>query len=156
MTDDVFLYPGGFHFACAGTRISTLLGSCVAVCLWHPRRRIGGMCHFMLPSRHRGPGTPGDGRYADGAFELFLRELARTGTRPAQYRTKIFGGGAQLTEGEVAGANVAAGLALLDRHGFAAPTGDVGGGGARFLRFDLATGDVWVRRNERFELDVAS
>jgi chemotaxis protein CheD len=156
VTDDVFVYPGGFHFGPAGTRISTLLGSCVAVCLWHPGLRIGGMCHFMLPGRGRTASAPGDGRFAEGAFELFLAELARTGTRPSQYNGKIFGGGVQMLEGRVAGANVAAGLALLDRHGFPLLTRDVGGTGARFLHFDLATGDVWVRRTERWPTDVAS
>ncbi|MFI5910606.1 hypothetical protein [Dactylosporangium sp. NPDC051541] len=151
MTDEVFLHPGEFCFAEAGTRISTLLGSCVSVCLWHPGRRIGGMCHYLLPGSHRG-----DGRYAGGAFDLFLRELDRTGTEPWQYHTKLFGGGAQLLEGRVAAANVAAGLALLERHSFTLLTRDVGGTGARFLRFDLDTGDVWVRRNSGRGLGVAS
>ncbi|WP_238012709.1 chemotaxis protein CheD [Dactylosporangium sp. AC04546] len=136
---DVFLHPGGFHFAGAGTRIATLLGSCVTVTLWHPGLRIGGMCHYLLP----GPGP--DGRYAGGAFELFLSELARTGTRPAQYQAKLFGGGAQLAGDGVGRANVAAGLRLLDRHGFALVAHDVAGTGARRLWFDLATGEVWVR-----------
>ncbi|WP_433046899.1 chemotaxis protein CheD [Dactylosporangium sp. CS-033363] len=169
MTDDVFLYPGGFHFGAAGTRISTLLGSCVAVCLWHPALRIGGMCHFMLPGRGDGrlasPGrgdgrfaSPGrgDGRFADGAFALFRAELARTGTEPGQYRAKVFGGAAQTSGGKVAAANVRAALTLLDRYGFAVLVRDTGGTGARFLRFDLDTGDVWLRRNARGDLDVAS
>ncbi|WP_433206241.1 chemotaxis protein CheD [Dactylosporangium sp. CS-047395] len=142
MTDDVFLQPGGFHFGVAGTRISTLLGSCVAVCLWHPARHIGGMCHFMLPGRGNG-----DGRFAEGAFELFRAELARTGTEPAQYQAKVFGGAAQLSGGRLAAANVAAALTLLDRDGFAVLTRDTGGTGARMLHFELDTGDVWLRRN---------
>lgn len=46
----VTLQPGEFHFGGANTRIQTLLGSCVAITLWHPIRRIGGMCHYMLPA----------------------------------------------------------------------------------------------------------
>ena len=48
---DVFLQPGDFYFGEAGTRIRTLLGSCVAITLWHPILHIGGMCHIMLPER---------------------------------------------------------------------------------------------------------
>ncbi|GGM30856.1 chemotaxis protein CheD [Dactylosporangium sucinum] len=152
---DVFLYPGGFHFAGAGTRIATLLGSCVAVTLWHPGRRVGGMCHYMLPGR----GGGFDGRYAGDAFALFMGELARTGTEPAQYHAKLFGGGAQLFTDRAAAvgpANVEAGLRLLDGHGFAVVARHLGGTGVRRLRFDLATGDVWLQHTERADMDAVS
>ncbi|GAA2596600.1 chemoreceptor glutamine deamidase CheD [Dactylosporangium fulvum] len=153
----VFLKPGEFHFAGPGTRIATLLGSCVAVSLWHPRLRIGGMCHYMLPHHGRPAQVRAlDGRYATDAFELFRRELERTGTRPAEYEAKLFGGGAQVLRDGVARANVAAGLSLLDRHGFTVVARHLGGTGARRLRFDLATGDVWMYHNDRSPLDEAS
>ena len=151
---DVFLYPGDLRFAGAGTVLQTLLGSCVAVSLWHPGRRIGGLCHYMLPGGS-GAATP-DGRFAEDAFALFGRELVRTGTRPQQYHTKIFGGGAQLLKDGVAAANVRAGLALLDGHGYTLTARDVGGTGPRVLRFDLASGDVWLRHTGRADLDLAS
>lgn len=47
---EVVLKPGDFYFGGGATRISTLLGSCVSMTLWHPRRKIGGMCHYMLPA----------------------------------------------------------------------------------------------------------
>ncbi len=47
--ETVVLRPGDFHFGGGHTRISTLLGSCVSITLWHPRRLIGGMCHYMMP-----------------------------------------------------------------------------------------------------------
>ena len=55
--NEIFLQPGEFYFGDAATRIRTLLGSCVAITLWHPARMIGGMCHYMLPNRqkHHGP-----------------------------------------------------------------------------------------------------
>ena len=67
---EVFLQPGGFYFGGGRTRISTLLGSCISITLWHPARRIGGMCHFMLPTRGQPAGAPLDGRYADEALAL--------------------------------------------------------------------------------------
>ena len=42
---EIFLQPGELWFGDEQTRIRTILGSCVAVTLWHPGRRIGGMCH---------------------------------------------------------------------------------------------------------------
>ena len=50
---EIFLQPGEFYFGEGKTRIRTLLGSCVAITLWHPRLHIGGMSHYMLPSRPR-------------------------------------------------------------------------------------------------------
>src|SRR5439155_18563598 len=42
---EIFLQPGEWYFGDADTRIRTLLGSCVAITMWHPRRCLGGMCH---------------------------------------------------------------------------------------------------------------
>ena len=50
---EIFIRPGEFYFGDGNTRIRTILGSCVAVTLWHPERHIGGMCHYMLPRRPR-------------------------------------------------------------------------------------------------------
>ncbi len=67
----VFLHPGEFHFADGETHIHTLLGSCVAITLWHPYLRIGGMCHFVLPERpDKYNGKNLDGRYAEDAIQL--------------------------------------------------------------------------------------
>lgn len=55
---EVFLGPGDLYFGDQFTRIRTLLGSCVAITLWHPRALIGGMCHYMMPTRSH-PGVQG-------------------------------------------------------------------------------------------------
>ncbi|MFI5841311.1 chemotaxis protein CheD [Catenuloplanes sp. NPDC051500] len=147
---EVVLNPGEFYFGGADTRIHTLLGSCVSITLWHPRRQVGGMCHYMLPTR-RLPGTLHrlDGRYADHAVRMFLHEIERQGTRPSEYVARMFGGGNQFPPAQrrgrapdIARDNIAAGLALLDRHGFHLAETHLGGRGARRLTFDIATGDV--------------
>ena len=55
------LMPGQLHFGGHAATLRTLLGSCLAVTLWHPERRLGGMCHFLLPSRQRKEDEPLDG-----------------------------------------------------------------------------------------------
>ena len=90
---EIFLQPGDYYFGDRNTRIRTLLGSCVSITMWHPQRLIGGMCHFMLPTRDSGKKDTLDGRYADEAMEMFLRDIAAAGTRPAEYEVKLFGGG---------------------------------------------------------------
>ncbi|GGL07456.1 chemotaxis protein CheD [Mangrovihabitans endophyticus] len=152
---ETVLAPGGFHFGGAGERIRTLLGSCVAVTVWHPGRRIGGMCHYIVP------GEPGrddhDPRYAHGAMALFLARMREAGTAPTEYRAKVFGGGVQF-EGvplaiNVAALNVEAGLRLLERSGIPVSARQVGGRGPREVIFDVGAGDVWVRHENVGEAD---
>jgi chemotaxis protein CheD len=162
---DIFLLPGQVRFASRDTRIRTLLGSCVAVTLWHPRVLIGGMCHFMLPTRGATSPvarteTPGaiaaarpeelDGRYADEALGILLYQVQAAGTQAGEYEAKIFGGGNQFTGHvsagiDVATRNVEAGLRLLDLHGFAPSAMHLGGSGHRQVILDLWSGDVWLR-----------
>ena len=47
--DTVRILPGQYYAGAGHGSISTVLGSCVATCLWDPVLRIGGMNHFMLP-----------------------------------------------------------------------------------------------------------
>lgn len=150
---EVFLAPGEFYFGDEKTRIRTLLGSCVAITMWHPHQRIGGMCHYMLPQRPRSPGgEPPDGRYADEAMELFLRELRRSRTAPADYHVKLFGGGKMFAHPgtsrhvDISQRNMDAGRALVTHHGFRLHAHDMGGEGHRNVILDLWSGDVWLQR----------
>jgi chemotaxis protein CheD len=44
-----FLYPAALFASSQPYVINTILGSCVAVCLWDPVYKVGGMAHYMLP-----------------------------------------------------------------------------------------------------------
>ncbi|MGE5466780.1 MAG: chemotaxis protein CheD [Ignavibacteria bacterium] len=148
--NNAYLEPGGFEFGAAPLRLTTLLGSCVAVTLWHPRRHIGGMCHIQLPghSRHSQNGSL-DGRYAEDAFALFDHELARHGSHPREYVAKLFGAG-NMFPGSSASAikigsrNLDAARHEMARRGLVPAAEHVGGAGHRKLIFDLASGDVWL------------
>lgn len=146
---EVILNPGDFHFGAAPERIGTLLGSCVAVTLWHPRRHIGGMCHILLPGRSRLPTQPLDGRYAGEAIELFREKIASLGALPREFQAKLFGGGNMFAgtaaEGMELGArNIEAARAGLIHIGVPVLAEHIGGVGRRKLYLDLATGDVWL------------
>lgn len=150
---EIFLQPGEFYFGDRNTRIRTVLGSCVSISVWHPSLLIGGMCHYMLPSRHgSGLSRIDDGRYADEAFKLLLDEIGKSGTRPDEYEVKLFGGGNMFSKlvgaghGHVGTKNVEAGRHLMKRHGFRAAADDLGGNGHRTVIFDIWSGHVWVRQ----------
>ena len=144
----VVLGAGDFYFGGGQTRISTLLGSCVSITLWHPRKHIGGMCHYMMTERHRTPETALDGRYADEAFALFLQHVEAAGTRPVEYQAKLFGGANMFTGGggtmDIGQRNIELGRSLLASKNIALMAEHVAGNGRRKLHFDLWSGDVWL------------
>ena len=151
---DTLLPPGGFYFGNAATRISTLLGSCVAITLWHPKRKLGGMCHFILPAPAELEPRRQDGRYAGDAIALFMRQLQANGTHPCEYEAKLFGGGRMFSQhqprlpskvDDVGLRNVASARQLLHNHGFRIKAEQVAGQGHRNIIFDLSNGDVWVK-----------
>lgn len=151
---DIFLAPGEFFFGDQDTRIRTLLGSCVAVTLWHPLRLIGGMCHYMLPTRGLKRGREPDGRYGDEAMELFLDQVKRHGTRPSEYEAKLFGGGnmfpgARRQEAlDVGRRNIELALQLLEQHSFRLKARHMAGVGHRNVVFEVWSGDVWLKHVE--------
>jgi chemotaxis protein CheD len=149
---DVFLNPGEFYFGGQDTRIRTLLGSCVAITLWHPRLKLGGMCHYLLPSCHNCAKKPvADGRYADNAMVLFMQELDKIGSKPADYEVKMFGGGDQFpaqSQGHYTSLpckNILSGRNLLKQHGFVIKAEHLGGTGHRNVIFDVWSGEVWLQ-----------
>jgi chemotaxis protein CheD len=149
---EYFLQPGEFQFSeDPDVRMRTLLGSCVAMTMWHPKRRCGAMCHYLLPSRGARRTRELDGRFGDEAYLLFLRAAVGANADPGEFEIKIFGGGnmfptidkgGKLAIGEQ---NVNAGMGLLALHGQQVKASHVGGDGHRIVMFDLWSGDVWVK-----------
>jgi chemotaxis protein CheD len=152
---DIFLGQGEVYFGDSNTRIRTVLGSCVAITMWHPQRRLGGMCHYMLPTRRARSEHALDGRYADEALALMLQEIRHSQTRAEDYQVKLFGGGAMLQASSafsqsgqrlIGDDNVQAGRDLLQRHGLRIEAEHLGGLGHHSLLFEIWSGDVWVRQ----------
>lgn len=156
---EIFLQPGEFYFGEEKTRIRTLLGSCVAITMWNQKLNIGGMCHYMLPQNRRKADSKThvlDGRYAVDAMQMFLKEIQRSHTKPADYQVKLFGGGSMFTHSgkanrpiSVSEQNVEFGRAIIKQHGFKLMAEDLGGDGHRNIILDLWSGDVWVRTAKR-------
>ncbi|MDO8778355.1 MAG: chemotaxis protein CheD [Burkholderiaceae bacterium] len=171
-TVDIFLQQGEVYFGDRHTHVRTVLGSCVAITMWHPDLLIGGMCHYMLPTRHpRGQklhcrirnssiGFPSrratdkkelDGKYADEALELMFSEIQRSETRANEYQIKLFGGGNMFPattkprDQHVGSKNIAVVTQLLAHHGLKVSAEHLGGIGHRNLIFDIGSGHVWMR-----------
>jgi chemotaxis protein CheD len=152
MGQDLMLLPGQMYFGGRAASLKTLLGSCLSITLWHPQRRIGGMCHFLLPSRTRRGEEALDGRYGDEAMEAMMHMLALTGTQPSDYVAHLYGGadtmrdtgsGVRFNVGE---RNIEQGWKLVDQFGFQLEGIDVGEDVPRTVTLKLASGEVDMRR----------
>ncbi len=150
---EIFLQPGEFWFGESRTRIRTLLGSCVSITAWHPQRLLGGMCHYLIPTR-RSKITPKlNGKHGDEAMQLLRREMTLHNTDPHDYEVKIFGGGSMFAashrreDGGIGEQNVVSGLRLLHGLGHKVVAQHLRGDGHRQIVFDVWSGEVWVRQH---------
>ncbi len=86
----IFIYPGKLFASEIPYHISTILGSCVSVCLFDEVRRIGGMNHYMLPLWNgEGLASP---KYGNVAIDLLLQRMYSLGCRKNDIKAKVFGG----------------------------------------------------------------
>lgn len=87
---NTYLCPGQLFASAEPTAVTTIVSSCVAVCLLDSATGVGGVCHFQLPQwLGTGPRTPS---YADVAIEELLARMAALGARPQTIQAKLFGG----------------------------------------------------------------
>lgn len=144
----VFVLPGGICTSATPTQITTTLGSCVALCLWDAKLRIGGMNHFLLPSAT----DPGNDslRYGDLATRALLKRLQALGCHQRNLSAKVFGGAAlfksqQQYETSLGAQNVAKALSLMESAGIPLLAQDTGGNRGRKVVFNTDDGSAWSR-----------
>jgi chemotaxis protein CheD len=104
---DRFLHPGCYLFGHLPIRVQTVLGSCVALCAWHPQRRLLAISHAIQP--HAPVDACGrDMRYADRVLQRLRADMLAAGTLPQEYRYGLFGGSCQLFDAAGSGRGVGA------------------------------------------------
>ncbi len=141
----VSLMQGDIHFSADPKVLVTVLGSCVAVCLWDKLRGIGGMNHFVLPNDRSGEKST---RYGDVAIDELEAGLLRLGCRLPDLQAKVFGGAAVLPFGggqTVGQNNVQLALERLRRDHIRITAQRTGGTLGQQVRFHTRTGEVFVR-----------
>ena len=149
----IFLHAGQISVATEPTEITTILGSCVAICIWDPGSGVGGMNHYMLPSDiGSNYATP---RYASFATSALLAQLAVAGADVRRLRAKVYGGAHILSSGHSNGGrdlgalNVRVAYDRLLGEGIRVVGGETGGVHGRKLVYQSATGDTVVMRVNR-------
>lgn len=96
-TSRIIIDPGEFYVSNTQEVISTLLGSCVAACLYDPVNKVIGMNHFLLAYKKHAYNLPTmsseEGRYGINAMELLINEMMAKGASRLNLKAKCFGGG---------------------------------------------------------------
>src|ERR1700722_4665756 len=143
----IYLLPGNIHVAAKPTVVTTVLGSCIAVCMWDKVRRVGGMNHFVLPDDRCGDRSS---RYGNAAVDELMAGLIGLGCRVQNLRAKVLGGADVLpvrTSAVTTGArNQQMALGRLRHHGIPGVAQRTGGRSGMLIRMFTESGEVMVRR----------
>ncbi|MBI5814967.1 MAG: response regulator [Nitrospinae bacterium] len=149
----IFVLPGEIALTKQPSVIATLLGSCVAVCLFNKKGRFGGMNHYMLPT-----GTDASmlGKYGDYSTEKLINSMLKADAEKRNLVAKVYGGGAvvgHLNSGfDIGIRNIETALNILAKHGIDIAERMTGGDSGRKIFFDNYTGDVEMRLIEKSEM----
>lgn len=90
--DAIRVLPGEYYISKNNRLMMTILGSCVAACIWDEKRGIGGINHFMLPGESCSQ-TDNSPRYGHYAMDILIRQIIQLGGRHEDLVAKVFGGG---------------------------------------------------------------
>lgn len=153
-TNTHYLKPGEFYFDNTSTRIKTYVGHGVALVMWHSVSDLGGVCHFLLPSREGGSreyGSDGrnsrerdlDGRYGDEALQALVERISIHGLSPREFSVGLFGGAGE-RQGAAGEVNLAAARHLVERHGFRMAVRHVGGFRQRHVIADFSQREILI------------
>ncbi len=134
--------------------LRTVLGSCVAVCLYDPETRIGGISHIMLPSNNSL--RRNEEKYADTAIPLLLNKICSMGVKKKRITAKLAGGAKMLAVldnggngGHIGERNIEMTRKILKDNDIAILAEDVGGDFARTLDFNLDNGSIRIKNRNK-------
>jgi chemotaxis protein CheD len=143
----VYLYPSALIADNSPTVVHTILGSCVAVCLFDPIRKTGGINHFMLPLWN-GSGLPTP-KFGNIAIERLIENMISLGTMKEHLIAKVFGGGSVIETTHpsfnIGEKNISIAFNMLKDHQIPIVSHSTGGKLGRKLIFNTGTGEVVQR-----------
>ena len=144
----IYLHPGQLYASGESSAVTTILGSCVALCLWDPLKHIGGINHFLLPvGAAAGPNSP---RFGNVAVPELIGQTVKLGAERKRLQAKLFGGANVIEafrdrENHLGTQNVLIARELLEAEAIPVVGEDVGGYKGRKLIFLTDDGSAWVK-----------
>lgn len=144
----VYLKPGDYLIDEVDVGlVSTILGSCVAVILWHPKSKAYCICHYLLA------GESGDsgGRYGHWILNEFRRWAVGHGFKPEDVEAMITGGAGSMQASllaerfQVGSCNYHLAQQFISEAGFYLRQEDVGGNSGRKVIFNPPSGKLTIQ-----------
>lgn len=128
------------------------LGSCLAVALYEPEKKVGGLAHTLLPAPRTGGEEARPTKFVTRAIRIMVDDLCGRGAQRSRLSAKLVGGATMFqplqpvpAEEMIGARNIRAARETLQELGIPLLAEDVGGNHGRTVEFDLATGEVRVR-----------
>ena len=150
MKKKVSIHIGELYASKNPAIVHTLLGSCVAVCIFDPIKHIGGMNHILLPGNVNMKDFTDSTRYGINAMELLINMIMNLGGNRNRLLAKTFGGGhilGGISEEDGPGQkNIQFVLEFLRVEEIKVISQNLGGYDSRRIYFHTDTGDVFLKR----------
>lgn len=129
--------------------MSTVVGSCLATCLYDPIARVGGMNHYLLAKPLDDSITCSDGSYGLFLMELLVNEMLKLGADKRRMKARLYGG-ANMTSGlgHTGSDNAAFARQFLSDESIQTVFEDLEGNCARRIEFSPVNGLVRARKVE--------
>lgn len=149
VSSNYFLKPGYIFVSNRPTVISTVLGSCVAVCIYDRKRKVGGMNHFQLPSTNEKEASTA--RYGNVATLTLIGMMLNEGSKVKHMEAQIFGGAfnPRVTRMDIGRQNIRVARAILIKKGIRIVSEDVGGEKGRKIVFDTSSNEVAIMKVDK-------
>lgn len=148
------LRPGELIITDQPTIVTTLLGSCISICLYHPLKKIGGMCHCLLPAKLGPQSNKLPYSFVNDTISHMFEVIEQDYHIPRrEIKVKLFGGADVLEPKQPFGnsgksiglQNIEAARAVIERYGLEITSQKVGGDNGYKLFFNTRTGEVFLR-----------
>lgn len=139
-----YLYPSALFTEKESYLVDTILGSCVAVCLFDTKLMIGGINHYMLPLWN------GDGlaspKFGNIAIEKLIEKMLKNGANKVNIVAKVFGGANQIYSSmNIGERNIDIAKEILAAHNIKILAENTGGLIGRKLKYNTGTGQVMMK-----------
>ncbi|MCK9257343.1 MAG: chemotaxis protein CheD [Sulfurospirillaceae bacterium] len=142
-----FIHVGEIFIGVRPTQISTILGSCIAVCLYDEVEKIGGMNHYLLPLwNENGLQSP---KYGNISIPRLIEGMENVGCSRKNIVAKIFGGGNVIDVSQedmmIGRKNILIAKEILREHGIKIVAQDVGGTKGRRIMMQSDNGKILLK-----------
>lgn len=142
-----FIHVGEIFIGVRPTQVSTILGSCIAVCLYDEVEKIGGMNHYLLPLwNENGLQSP---KYGNISIPRLIEGMENVGCSRKHIVAKIFGGGNVIDVSQedmmIGRKNILIAKEILREHGIKIVAQDVGGTKGRRIMMQSDNGKILLK-----------